>query len=74
MLLKLTKSARNCQHRNPQNWKLSFRNFLLQHGPRIKDKELHDKEQKYTQTSLIFTFQRNFRLKFFCNFLTKRNS
>ena len=50
MLLKLTKSVRNCQHpilwRNHQNWNLSFRNFLLKYEPRIKDNELHGKEQK----------------------------
>ena len=40
--------------RNHQNWNLSFRNFLLKYEPRIKDKKLHDKEQKYTQISFYF--------------------
>ena len=50
ILSKLTKSVRNYQHpivwRNHQNWNLSFRNILLKYEPLIKEKELHDKEQK----------------------------
>ena len=62
MLSKLTKSVRKCQHpilwRNHQNWNLSFRNFLLKYEPRIKDKELHDKEQKI-YTNLFYFYVLN---------------
>ena len=50
MLLKLTKSVRNCQHpilwSNHQIWNLSFRDFFLKYEPHIKGKQLHDKEQE----------------------------
>ena len=74
MLLKLTKSVRNCQHpilrRNHQNWNLFFRNFLVKYEPRIKDKELHDEKQKiYTIFLFLFLpFKKLLAKIFFINF------
>ena len=42
--------------RNHQNWNFYFCNFLLRDEACIKNKEIHDKEQKNTQISFTFTF------------------
>ena len=41
--------------RNLQNWNLPFRNFLLKYELRIKDKEVHDKDQKINKN--LFSFK-----------------
>ena len=50
ILSNLTKSVWNCQRpilwRNDQNWSFSSRNFFFKYEPCIKDKKLHEKEQK----------------------------
>ena len=52
---------------------LVWRNFLLKYEHRIKDKELHDKEQKiYTDSFyFFFHFKRTFTYKFSINFWQK---
>ena len=69
MLTKLTKFVRNCQHailwHNHQNWNLSFRNFLIKYEPRIKDQELHDKEQKVYTNFLYFYILKELSPKLF---------
>ena len=61
MLSKLTKSVTSCQHPilwcNHQNWNLSFCNFLSKYELCIKDKELHDMEQKIYTNFFFITFQ-----------------
>ena len=77
LLSKLTKSVRSYQHlffvtRNHENWNLSFRNFLLKYEPRIKDKELHDKEQKIYTTFFYFYVLKELSLKNFSYIFSKR--
>ena len=53
---------------------LVWRNFLLKYEYRIKDKEIHDKEKKYTQISFFnyfFRFKRTFIYNFSINFWQK---
>ena len=54
---KLSTSHFGCNH---QNWKFSFRKVLLKYEPRIKDKELHDKDKHMQKFILFLRFKRNF--------------
>ena len=57
-----------------QNWNLFFGNFLLKYEPCIKDKKLHDEEEKIYSNFFYFYILKELSPKNFHKFGTKGDS